>query len=56
MDAGKRTKAVTAGKVKQEGVKLGGELQFQKNPQFLDDRVAIWNNFYEIQQKTYAGK
>ena len=49
MDAGKRTKAVTAGKVKQEGVKLGGDLKFQKKAKFLDDRVEIWNTMFNKQ-------
>ena len=43
---GARTKAVTAGKVKKEGVKLGGVLKFEKNPKFLDDRVTIWEKMY----------
>ena len=51
-----RTKAVTAGKVKQAGIKLGGDLKFEKNPKFLDDRVAIWEKFYNEQQKVYEGK
>lgn len=56
MDQGKRTKAVTAGKVKQQGVKLGGELNFQKNAKFLDTRVEIWNGLFNKQKAVYESK
>ena len=42
-----RTKAVTAGKVKAVGVKLGQPHKHSKNPKFLDDRVAIWNELFD---------
>jgi hypothetical protein len=42
---GARTKAVTAGTVKQDG-KLGGVWQFKKNPEFLKERLAVWEELF----------
>ena len=47
---GARTKAATAGQIKQaEGVKIGGDWKFAKNPAFLKERVDIWNELHEAQ-------
>lgn len=46
---------MTAGKIKKEGVKLGGDFKFEKNSKFLDDRVAIWEKLYQAQVKVYEG-
>jgi len=53
---GARTKAATAGKAKDEGVKIGGEWAFKKKPQFLDDRLNYWNELFDKQKKLYEGK
>jgi len=52
---GARTKAATSGTVKKDG-KIGGEWKFQKGPQFLKDRLAIWDDLYAKQKEVYAGK
>ena len=49
---GARTKAATAGTVKDEK-KIGGEHKFETNPKWLDNRVSIWNELYDKQQKVY---
>ena len=54
---GARTKAATKGQIKEtEGVKIGGDWKFQKNPAFLKERVGIWTELYEAQKKVIAGK
>ena len=52
---GARTKAATAGTVKDDK-HLGGEWKFSKTPQFLKDRVDIWEELFSAQKKVYEGK
>lgn len=52
---GARTKAATAGTVADKG-KIGGEWKFQKGPQFLKDRLAVWDELYSKQEEVYKGK
>jgi len=54
-DEGARTKAATAGTVDKAG-KIGGELKFQKNSAFLQERVTIWDEMYAKQVEVYKGK
>lgn len=51
---GARTKAVTAGTV-QDG-KVGGDWKFQKDPVFLKERLAIWDELHAKQEEVYKGK
>lgn len=53
---GARTKVATTGTVKQENVKIGGEWKFQKNPAYIKERQAVWEELYAAQEKKYAGK
>ena len=47
-----RTKAATKGKIgADQNQHIGGEWKFQKDPQFLKDRVNIWTELYEKQIK-----
>lgn len=52
---GARTKATTAGTVADQG-KIGGDWKFQKDPQFLKDRLAVWDELYAKQTDVYKGK
>ena len=52
---GARTKASTAGTVKKEG-KIGGDWKFSKNPTFLAERTAVWDELFAKQTDVYAGK
>ena len=51
---GARTKVATTGQVDQG--KVGGEWKFTKSPVFLAERLAVWNELIEKQDKVYAGK
>ena len=53
---GARTKAATAGSIKDSNVKIGGEWKFQKNPAFLKERLAVWDELYAKQTTVYDGK
>ena len=54
---GARTKAATKGQVGDAAnQKIGGEWKFQKNAAFLKERVDMWKELHEIQQKKIAGK
>lgn len=51
---GVRTKAATAGTVTQVG-KIGGEWKFQKQPAFLAERIAVWDELNAKQVEVYKG-
>lgn len=46
---GARTKAATAGVIKDTDVKIGGEWKFAKNAPFLKARLDIWDELYAKQ-------
>jgi len=52
---GARTKAATSGAVVQAG-KIGKEWKFQKDPAFLKERLAVWDELYAKQEEVYKGK
>lgn len=46
---GGRTKAATAGTVAaNDNQMIGGDWGFSKKPKFLDDRLAIWNEYFKL--------
>jgi len=36
-----------------QGVKIGGEWKFSKNPDFLQERSTLWDELYQKQQQVY---
>lgn len=44
-----------AGRIEETG-KIGGEFAVQQEPQFLDERVAIFERLYERQQEQIRGE
>lgn len=52
---GARTKAATAGTIADSDVKIGGDWKFQKQPPFLKERMAIWDELYAAQETKIKG-
>lgn len=55
-EEGKRLKAGTGPSIEDSAAKIGGVLKFEKNPAFISQRHAIFQELYEAQQKKYEGK
>ena len=51
---GARTKTATAGTIVQSG-NVGGVWKFHKKPSFLATRVAIWDEYMNVQKEKYLG-
>jgi hypothetical protein len=52
----KRIKQGTGHLIAEDSTKIGGELRFSKNPQFIKDRLAVFEQLFAVQQKKYEGK
>jgi hypothetical protein len=39
-----------------EGVRIGGDLKMQKNPAYIPERKAVFEELYEAQVNKYKGK
>lgn len=53
---GARTKEATQGTVNAGPQKIGGEWKFSTKPQFLADRLKVWDELFLKQQTVYDGK
>lgn len=56
-EEGKRLKEGTGEKIKEdENQKIGVDIKFEKNPKFIEERLKVFQELYDAQQKKYEGK
>lgn len=44
----KRLKEGTGASIKEDVVKIGGQLKFEKNPKYIEERKKIFDELFEI--------
>ena len=54
-EEGKRLKAGTGPSIADDSHKIGGDLKFSKNPAFIKERLAVFEQLFQTQQKKYEG-
>jgi hypothetical protein len=52
----KRLKEGTGHSVKEPVVRIGGDIKFEKNPKYIEERKKIFDELWEAQCNKYKGK
>lgn len=52
----KRLKEGATHTIKDQVVRIGGDLKFEKNPKYIEERKKVFDELYEAQCNKYKGK